>query len=119
MATTSYQIAILPKNGKIINFNSTTGQAQYVPNSNFMGIDFLTYHILCDGQIVDTARHTFIVALNQNNVSVLCNAYVSIAQLLALDYKKAEVMHILEEAFACIGIKCDKNAIPCTCHTST
>jgi hypothetical protein len=119
MAITTYRLATLPTNGKVANFDPTTGAGKYTPNQNFMGIDYLTYDILCDGQKVDTARVSFLVRLTPDNVKALCSAYAAIAKLLLLDYKRAEVIHILEEAFDCIGIKCDINAVVCGCYTST
>lgn len=50
---TTYSIATNPLNGSLSSLNASLGTVVYTPNSNFIGIDTLTYNILCDGDITD------------------------------------------------------------------
>lgn len=61
MAITTFQINTNPGNGSLSGFSSSTGSVTYTPDLNFSGTDSITYDILCDGVVVDTATHTIIV----------------------------------------------------------
>ncbi len=55
MATTTYQLVNPPLHGLLNGFNTNTGVVNYTPNTNYIGTDYFTYNILCNGIVVDTA----------------------------------------------------------------
>ena len=113
-----YELDKLPVHGAVVGFNTTTGAFTYSPSSNFVGTDLFTCKIFCNNSLVSMATIQILVNLDNSKVKALCSAYVFIADLLKLDYKRAEVLNYLEEAFACAGIKCNPNDIPCGCHNA-